>query len=977
MTEQTGPLPPHSQPTNGYKKYPAHDNEYSGPNSQPNNHYNENQYGAKESHNNRQYQSKGGRYGSNKYSNRNNSQGNSQYYNNRYNNSYRLNNNDYNAAMMPNMQWPANYYASQMYYIPQQMVPVNSPPYTHQPLNTNTTEPPSAPKTTKIEITTKTGERLNLKKFHEEKKASKNDESNDEVEQKSKSATPFEKEVTPVVAANQPTKETSPEAAVEKSASEAEKTKRLFLEQVRMRKAAMERKKNGLASGNEQKSNNVDSSNGDKTKPNPFLQPETVKDKPKVTEEQPKSAEQEPKPVEEEPKPVEEEPKPVEEEPKPVEEEPKPVEDEPKPVEEEPKPVEEADASVIDVKPAVSEIAPQQDASGSITKTVTFNEPESESSSQDTTELAEENKDNVSDANDSETVNKTDTIDEDSVNLEIAKAENADITAEETTSSTSGIDIPTVSQLLESLKNAEPILNIYDFSYPADIEKPDIKYKKPSVKYTYGPTFLLQFKDKLKVKADPAWVEAVSSKIVIPPHMARNRPKDGGRFGGDFRSPSNRNLDHSANSRMSSKRRSKRMGDDRKSNRGYTSRRDREKAFERAEEQAPKENIVPLVPSANRWVPKSRVKKTEKKLAPDGKTELLNNEEVERKMKSLLNKLTLEMFDSISTEILDIANQSKWEDDGETLKIVIEQIFHKACDEPHWSSMYAQLCGKVVKDLDVSIEDKENEGKNGPKLVLHYLVARCHEEFEKGWADKLPAGEDGNPLEPELMSDDYYIAAAAKRRGLGLVRFIGYLYCLNLLTGKMMFECFRRLMKDLNNDPSEETLESVIELLDTVGKQFEHDKFVTPQATLEGSVLLDNLFLLLQHIINEGSVSNRIKFKLIDVKELREIKHWNNAKKDAGPKTIQQIHQEDEQLRQMKNSQRTNSRFNNHHNQSNSNRFSSNRRNMQNAPRDSFASSKTTSFRNNQKHSRKAEESSQAPKANMFDALMNNDGDSE
>ncbi|KOG99461.1 translation initiation factor eIF4G [Saccharomyces eubayanus] len=970
MTEQTDQLPPHSQPTNGYKKYPSHDNEHSGPNSQPNNHYNENQYGAKDSHNNRQYQSKGGRYGSNKYSNRNNSQGNSQYYNNRYNNSYRLNNNDYNAAMMPNMQWPANYYAPQMYYIPQQMVPVTSPPYTHQPLNTNTTEPPSAPKTTKIEITTKTGERLNLKKFHEEKKASKNDESNDETERKSKSSTPFEKEATPAVVANQPTKETSPEAAIEKSVSEAENTKRLFLEQVRMRKAAMERKKNGLASGNEQKLDNVNSSKIDATKSNPFLQPETVKDEPKPVEE-------EPKPVEEEPKPIEEEPKLIEEEPKPVEEEPKPVEEEPKPVEEEPKPVEEADEPVLDVKTVASEIAPQQDRTGSTTKTVTFNEPESKSSSQDTTELVEENKDDVSDANDSETVNKTDTIDEGNVNPEIAKSENADIPAEETTSSISGIEIPTVSQLLETLKNAEPISNIYDFSYPADIEKPDIKYKKPSVKYTYGPTFLLQFKDRLKVKADPAWVEAVSSKIVIPPHMARNRPKDGGRFGGDFRSPSTRNLDPSSNSRMSSKRRSKRMGDDRKSNRGYTSRRDREKAYERAEEQAPKENVVPLVPSANRWVPKSRVKKTEKKLAPDGKTELLDNEEVERKMKSLLNKLTLEMFDSISTEILDIANQSKWEDDGETLKIVIEQIFHKACDEPHWSSMYAQLCGKVVKDLDVSIEDKENEGKNGPKLVLHYLVARCHEEFEKGWADKLPAGEDGNPLEPELMSDDYYIAAAAKRRGLGLVRFIGYLYCLNLLTGKMMFECFRRLMKDLNNDPSEETLESVIELLDTVGKQFENDKFVTPQATLEGSVLLDNLFLLLQHIIKEGSVSNRIKFKLIDVKELREIKHWNSAKKDAGPKTIQQIHQEDEQLRQMKNSQRTNSRFNNHHNQSNSNRFSSNRRNMQNAPRDNFASSKTTSFRNNQKQSRKAEESSQAPKANMFDALMNNDGDSE
>ena len=217
----------------------------------------------------------------------------------------------------------------------------------------------------------------------------------------------------------------------------------------------------------------------------------------------------------------------------------------------------------------------------------------------------------------------------------------------------------------------------------------------------------------------------------------------------------------------------------------------------------------------SRWVPKSKVKKTEKKFAPDGVTELLDKEEVERKMKSLLNKLTLEKFDPISSEILTIAEQSKWETTGETLSLVIEQIFLKACDEPHWSSMYAQLCGKVVKELNPDIIDENNEGKKGPMLVLHYLVDRCHTEFQKGWTDKLPTNEDGSPLEPEMMSDEYYQAASAKRRGLGLVRFIGYLYRLNLLTGKMMFECFRRLMKDLTDNPSEDILESVVELLTT------------------------------------------------------------------------------------------------------------------------------------------------------------------
>ena len=91
-------------------------------------------------------------------------------------------------------------------------------------------------------------------------------------------------------------------------------------------------------------------------------------------------------------------------------------------------------------------------------------------------------------------------------------------------------------------------------------------------------------------------------------------------------------------------------------------------------------------------------------------------------MKSLLNKLTLEMFDPISADILKIANQSKWETQGETLKVVIEEVFHKACDEPHWSSMYAQLCGKLVKDLDPEIKDEENEGKTGPKLSYSSLL---------------------------------------------------------------------------------------------------------------------------------------------------------------------------------------------------------------------------------------------------------------
>ena len=540
----------------------------------------------------------------------------------------------------------------------------------------------------------------------------------------------------------------------------------------------------------------------------------------------------------------------------------------------------------------------------------------------------------------------------------------------------------TISDIVKRISEVPAIEDIFEFKYPEGIVGPEDRYKKETVKYTYGPAFLLQFQSHLKVVADPAWVQSTGSKIVIPPGMNRsNRSRDpskNGNRGGDFRSNSMRD---GSNSRNSSKRKSRR--DDRRSNRSYTSRRDRERNSDKNEEKKddkPKEEVAPLVPTANRWVPKSRAKKTEKKFAPDGVTELFEKPELESKMKSLLNKLTLEKFDAISTEILELADLSRFETDGATLKIVIEQIFLKACDEPHWSSMYAQLCGKVVKDLNPEIADETSEGRSGPKLVLHYLVDRCHTEFQKGWTDKLPTNEDGSPLEPEMMSDEYYQAAAAKRRGLGLVRFIGYLYRLNLLSGKMMFECFRRLMKDLNDNPSEDVLESVVELLNTVGEQFESDSFNAGPAVLEGSALLDSLFAIISSLVKESDISNRMKFKLLDIVELREEKNWNSGKKDAGPKTIQQIHEEDEKERALKMSSRQNSRRGNNSNRNSSNRNNSRREQPPASFRDkdNFVTTRSFSQRNNQKpQPAKDEAPTQAAASNMFSALMNQDEEDE
>lgn len=88
--------------------------------------------------------------------------------------------------------------------------------------------------------------------------------------------------------------------------------------------------------------------------------------------------------------------------------------------------------------------------------------------------------------------------------------------------------------------------------------------------------------------------------------------------------------------------------------------------------------------------------------------------------------------------------------------------------------------------------------------------------------DKLPTNPDGSPLDPELMSDEYYEIMGAKRRGLGLIRFIGELYFLEMLTENIIERCIRRLLS--NDNPSEEVIESICQLLTTVGKTLDVPK---------------------------------------------------------------------------------------------------------------------------------------------------------
>jgi len=296
------------------------------------------------------------------------------------------------------------------------------------------------------------------------------------------------------------------------------------------------------------------------------------------------------------------------------------------------------------------------------------------------------------------------------------------------------------------------------------------------------------------------------------------------------------------------------------------------------------QQLKPLEVSTSGWKPQS--------FAPMGAAPALPGthmapDMVQRKVKAALNKMTPEKFEKISGDILNIAMQSKDEQDGRTLRQVIQLTFEKACDEAHWASMYAKFCKRMLEEMSPEIKDENVRDKNnapvvGGALFRKYLLNRCQEEFERGWEVNLPEKPEGSTEEAAMLSDEYYVAAAAKRRGLGLIQFIGELYKLNMLTIRIMHECVFRLL-NFEGLPDESAIESLVKLLRTVG--------YTMEQAQNGPQMLNSYFERIQVIMAMNDLPSRLYYMLLDTVDLRKS-GWKSKDDAKGPKTIQEIRED-------------------------------------------------------------------------------------
>ncbi|KAH9834092.1 armadillo-type protein [Rhodofomes roseus] len=282
-------------------------------------------------------------------------------------------------------------------------------------------------------------------------------------------------------------------------------------------------------------------------------------------------------------------------------------------------------------------------------------------------------------------------------------------------------------------------------------------------------------------------------------------------------------------------------------------------------------------------------------------TDMASHEVVDYVIRALLNELTIERFDPIADQIIAWANESENEHDGRTLIEVIRLVYEQATNDLTRSETYARLCRRMMEQISPKVQDegiKNAEGKPiaGGQLFRKYLLNRCQEDFEHGWAAKesaaaaaatkatedqaaKDAAEKDESGEVALYSEEYYIAQKAKRQGLGLVKFIGELFKLQMLTERIMHECVKKLLGTVEK-PEKEEIESLCMLLTTVGQLLD-----TPKARAH----MDVYFTRMKELTKNPNVNPRMQFMLVELIELRERK-WIPRNLAAAPTTIAAVH---------------------------------------------------------------------------------------
>ncbi|KAF8891819.1 armadillo-type protein [Infundibulicybe gibba] len=226
------------------------------------------------------------------------------------------------------------------------------------------------------------------------------------------------------------------------------------------------------------------------------------------------------------------------------------------------------------------------------------------------------------------------------------------------------------------------------------------------------------------------------------------------------------------------------------------------------------ESVAPLQATANRW----------------DRTAVQNIDTGVRMVRSLLNKLAPDNFDSVSNQIISWINKPEQERDSISLQQATRLIFEHSITGDLMTPVFAELCRRMMGRISPSVQDgsvRDSEGKPiaGGQLFRKYLLGRCQEDFEQWWSiepSSATVSDDqgkgkGSGHRIAFDFDAYDAAQKAKQQSLGLIKFVGELFKLKMLTERIMHEHVKRLLEKCDGYKGEKAVEGLRKLLLTIG----------------------------------------------------------------------------------------------------------------------------------------------------------------
>lgn len=237
---------------------------------------------------------------------------------------------------------------------------------------------------------------------------------------------------------------------------------------------------------------------------------------------------------------------------------------------------------------------------------------------------------------------------------------------------------------------------------------------------------------------------------------------------------------------------------------------------------------------------------------------------VVRAARAILNKLTLEKFQSLFEQLVacGIANSSH-------ISMLMREVFEKATTQHQFIPMYAELCVRLEQDPHISsVVEEAGQQNNFRRLLLN----QCQEVFEQ-------------LLEPCGKETDVHeeLRARRKQQAIGNIKLIGELIVQGMLCSDLFNDCGNQLLQSRMTCP--DALECLAALMMVAGPKFD-------TSTWRGHSKFEALLSDMEQLIADKSTPARLRFLLRDVLDARSA-GWsasvNQTALKAAPMTLEEV----------------------------------------------------------------------------------------